>query len=144
LTGGWLDANKKIEESVALIKQYRQADGSLSSSYLQRGTHAGDYALRINTTGHTLEFLMLALDDEELTSPWVTRAVVRLCEDFRMTRSMDLECGSLYHAAHALQLYRLRRFGQAEAAEKQEKLAQPDSTTGENKNADTSDGRVVR
>ena len=25
---------------------------------------------------------------------------------------MDLECGSLYHAAHGLQLYRWRRFGQ--------------------------------
>lgn len=144
LTGGWLDASKKIEESIALIKQYRQADGSLSSSYLQRGTHAGDYALRINTTGHTLEFLVLALDDEELKSPWIKSAAVRLCEDFRRTRHMDLECGSLYHAAHALQLYRLRRFGQAEAADKQEKLAQPESAAGENKNADSSDGRVVR
>jgi hypothetical protein len=36
---------------------------------------------------------------------------VFLCDQFKRTRPIDLECGALYHAAHGLQLYRARRFG---------------------------------
>ena len=43
--------------------------------------------------------------------PWVTRAVMHLVGCFEKTQDFDLECGALYHAAHALELYRTRRFG---------------------------------
>ena len=38
-------------------------------------------------------------------------AVYFLCGVFEKTKSIDLECGALYHAAHALARYRQRRFG---------------------------------
>lgn len=41
----------------------------------------------------------------------MTRAADALCRLFDETRSMDLECGALYHAAHGLILYRERLFG---------------------------------
>ena len=54
---------------------------------------------------------MVVLDDKQLDEPWVKRAVLHLVECFEKTQNFDLECGALYHAAHGLDLYRLRRFG---------------------------------
>ncbi len=111
LEGGWLEAEKKIQESVAAAQRYQNADGSFSSNYFHGPGQAADVGVQINTTGHTLEFLMLALKDEELRQPWITRAVLFLCGKLEATRKLDLECGGLYHAAHGLVLYHQRRFG---------------------------------
>ena len=70
-----------------------------------------DIAVRISTTGHALEFLTVALSDEDLKQPWVTRAALNLVESLEKTKDFDLECGALYHAVHGLELYRARRFG---------------------------------
>lgn len=111
LEGGWLEAEKKIQESVAAAQRYQNPDGSFSSNYFHGPGQAADVGVQINTTGHTLEFLMLALNDEVLRQPWVTRAVLFLCNKLEATRKLDLECGGLYHAAHGLVLYHQRRFG---------------------------------
>jgi len=111
LTDGWQAAEEKIQKSIQSIKQYQQPDGSFSINYFDRAATSPDVAKRINTTGHQLELLAFALNDEQLAEPWVTRAVVHLCKLFEQTREMPIECGSLYHAAHGLQLYRVRRFG---------------------------------
>jgi hypothetical protein len=63
------------------------------------------------STGHTVEFLALSVTDEELNAPWMKRAVVKLCKLFQNTRAIDVECGSLYHAANGLRKYRERKFG---------------------------------
>lgn len=111
LQGGWAAADAKIQEAIALARQHQQPDGSLSSSYFARATASSDIALRMNTTGHVLEFLVLAMTDQQVREPWVTRAVWRLCDMFRQTRDLPVECGSLYHAAHGLALYRTRLYG---------------------------------
>jgi hypothetical protein len=111
LTGGWAAADEVIKESIDTIRRFQQSDGSLSTNYLLRAGTSADLALRINTTGHTLEFLALALDDKQLKEPWVTHAVVALCELFEQTKAVNLECGSLYHATHGLIEYYERRFG---------------------------------
>ena len=72
----------------------------------------GDAFERIIMPRPTVMFdLALALDDETLKQPWMVRAVDRLCDLFRQTKNIDLECGSLYHATHGLMEYRERRFG---------------------------------
>ena len=76
-----------------------------------------DLAQNLGTTGHILEFLALALTDEQLKEPWVRRAAANLCDLFRRTRNVPLECGALYHAAHGLVLYRSRMFGPRSDAE---------------------------
>ncbi len=111
LEGGWAAAQKVIDQAVAKAKQYQQPDGSFSASYFQRPARSPDIAVRIGTTGHTLEFLMFALTDKQVREPWVTRGVVALCKMLERTKSMPVECGALYHAIHGLQLYRMRRFG---------------------------------
>ena len=65
----------------------------------------------MSTTGHVFEFLAMGMTDEELKQPWMTEAANALCGLFEETREMPVECASLYHAAHGLILYRLRRFG---------------------------------
>jgi hypothetical protein len=71
--------------------------------------------LRLNTTGHTFEFLTLALDDEQFNQPWMTKSLVALLDMLERTQDFDLECGGLYHALHGLELYRLRKFGPPDA-----------------------------
>lgn len=112
LDGGWGAAKIIIDESIAAAKQYQQPDGSFSTNYFQRSASAADIAVRLNTTGHTFEFLALALPDDELSKPWMVRACVSLLKMFEMTKDLDQECGGLYHAAHGLRIYRARRFGE--------------------------------
>ena len=112
LERGWKSGQDRIDTAVQMMKEYQQPDGSFSSDYLRRPNGTADIGNRIGTTGHTLEFLVLALpNDYELRSPWVTEAVLRLCDMLEQTREYDLECGGLYHAARGLRLYRERRFG---------------------------------
>ena len=62
--------------------------------------------LRVLGNGHDRRRTQATLDDRGGQCP------VRLFEE---TREMPVECASLYHAAHGLKLYRLRRFGPPEA-----------------------------
>ena len=54
----------------------------------------------------TLEFLAVALTRDELAADWVTDGVTRLCEQINDIRRLNPDCGTIYHAAHGLMLYR--------------------------------------
>lgn len=111
LTGPWLAADERIRWAVNTARMFQLPSGAFSVDYFQRSSTSSDLVAHLGSTGHTLEFLSLALDKEELAEPWVARGALHLCEVFQNTRDLDLECGALYHAAHALVLYRLKRFG---------------------------------
>lgn len=111
LTGQWADVDHKIRDAADTARMYQQPSGSFSTNYFERPGNSPDVGLQISTTGHTLEFLTYALNDEDLKGAWVARAVARLCALLRQTQDMPLECGGLYHTAHGLLLYRERRFG---------------------------------
>ncbi|MEX2118941.1 MAG: ADP-ribosylation factor-directed GTPase activating protein isoform b [Pirellulales bacterium] len=108
LKGGWLAADKKIQEAVEAARRFQQPSGAFSTNYFQRAGTSADVGLRINTTGHALEFLAVALPQERLEEPWVAKAVAYLCGLLEQTQDLPLECGGLYHAAHGLALYRER------------------------------------
>ena len=108
LTGGWKAADDKIKNAIDTIKKNQQPDGSFSTNYFSRPGTSPDLMLRLSTTGHTLEFLTVSLTNKQLTEPWVTRAVDHLLGLLERTKDFDLECGSLYHSVHALDLYRIR------------------------------------
>ena len=63
---------------------------------------------KLSATGHVFEVVVMALDDERLAEPWVTRAADRLVTLLEQTADIDVECGALYHAAHGLAIYRER------------------------------------
>jgi hypothetical protein len=109
--GIWAEADQVIQQAVADARRYQNPDGSFSTRYFASPGSSPDLAQNLGSTGHILEFLALSLADSELREPWVRRAAAYLCDLFRMTRDLPLECGALYHAAHGLVLYRERLFG---------------------------------
>ncbi len=111
LAGGWALAKQVIEQAVTDARQYQNSDGSFSTRYFTSPGSSPDLAQNLGTTGHILEFLALSLNDQQLRQPWVQQAAANLCELFRLTRNVPLECGALYHAAHGLLLYRTRVYG---------------------------------
>lgn len=111
LEGVWKRLDERVTALIEKVQEYQNADGSLSSNYFNRPGKSVDLADAMGSAGHVLEFLMVALDDEQVREPWVTRAVLTQCKMFRSTKKVDLECGGLYHSASALRLYRERRFG---------------------------------
>lgn len=114
LTGGWQAAKETIDRAVKQAKEYQNADGSFSSNYFSGPGSNPDLKEMVGTTGHTLEFLALTLSPEELKEEWMQRAAAKLCDLFRKTKSIDLECAALFHASHGLMLYRQKVFGDRE------------------------------
>ena len=111
LTGTWQIADNQIQQAIQRAKATQNTDGSFSTTFLASQRSSVDLAENLGSTGHVLEFLVLAMSDEQLDQPWVQRAVARLAKIFELTKSVDLECGKLYHAAHGLALYRDRLYG---------------------------------
>jgi hypothetical protein len=111
IEGVWKRLDDRVAELVARAREYQNADGALSSNYFARPGKSVDLADAMGSAGHVLEFLTVALDDEALREPWVTRAVQAQCKMFRQTKKVDVECGALYHSASALRIYRERIYG---------------------------------
>ena len=109
--GPWKLADDKIKDSIDKARKFQNPDGSLSSNYLQRPGKTTDIALSLGSSGHILEFLTLAMTDEQLKEPWVKKAVLNMCALLKKTQEVPLECGALYHAVHGLVVYRERVFG---------------------------------
>ena len=113
-SGGWAAAQEVIDECVDRARRFQQADGSFSIHSFERPGTSADVFARLSATGHVFEVLSLALDDEQLADPWVTRAAERLVTLLEQTSDVDVECGALYHAAHGLLLYSDRVCGSTE------------------------------
>ena len=111
LTSGWADAHAVLEECIDRARRFQQADGSFSIHSFERPGRSADVFATLSSTGHVFEVLTVALDDERLDEPWVTRAAERLVTLLERTADVDVECGALYHAAHGLLLYSDRRCG---------------------------------
>jgi hypothetical protein len=111
LEGGWAVAQERVDWAVGAARANQLPSGGFSVHYFARPSDSADLSEHLGATGHTLEFLCLALDDEELAQAWIAHAANFLCGVFEKTKSIDLECGALYHAARGLSLYRQRRFG---------------------------------
>jgi len=130
LTGGWKDANDRVQFCVQKAKEHQQQDGSFSTGFFVRSATVPEISGVIHANGHTLEFLCWALTDAQLKEPWVSRAVDNLLGQLEVTKDVPVECGALYHAARGLQLYRGRRFGFPE-----EKVATPSASKVESASA---------
>lgn len=111
MEGAWERVDTFIKQSLAKVHEFQNEDGSLSANFLAKPGVSKDLPNAMHAVGHTLEFVILASTDEDLKQPWIQDAVRKLCELFRKTQSLDMECGALYHAAHGLILYRERMFG---------------------------------
>ena len=115
LEGGWAAAEQQIQEAIELARRYQQPDGSFSTSFFERPSTSPDVFARIGSTGHTFEFLAMALEQDRLHEPWMQRAADALVTLLEQTADVPVECGGLYHAAHGLVLYQARTCGSAGA-----------------------------
>jgi hypothetical protein len=105
---GWAAAEAVLEDCIKRARQFQQADGSFSVHSFERPGTSPDVFARLGATGHVFEVLAVALDDERLAEPWVTRAAERLTTLLERTADVDVECGALYHSCHGLAIYRQR------------------------------------
>lgn len=111
ITGGWKEAQDKVDDTVRRGREFQQPDGGFSVQFFERSASSNEIQLRINTSGHVFEFLAFALDDKDVRSDWMRRAALFLCNNLKAAKDLPLECGGLYHAAHGLIIYRERLFG---------------------------------
>jgi hypothetical protein len=85
-------------------------DGSFSTDWFRSAASAPDLGRRLQTTGHTLEWLVYSLPTEQLTDPRVVRAVDYLSGILLADPQRAWEIGTLGHGLHALALYDQRVF----------------------------------
>jgi hypothetical protein len=103
--GVWKDVAEKTVKYRDLARKYQNPDGSFSTAFFTGPGNAQVPDLRINTTGHTLEWLALALPDAELKKPWVQDAANALALMILDQQGGGIDAGSLYHAVHGLLIY---------------------------------------
>ncbi|QDU37440.1 hypothetical protein Mal4_17520 [Maioricimonas rarisocia] len=108
LHGAWLEADQKLKQHIAAAKALQNADGTFSTEFFKGRGFSYDFNERIKSSGHMLEWLMMALPSNRLDEEWVKRAVKAVANDLVTNSSQPAECGPLYHAVHSLVLYRDR------------------------------------
>lgn len=108
LRGTWFEADQKLRQYIELARSMQNSDGTFSSNFYKGPGFTQDMNSRFNTTGHTMEFLAVALPDNRLNEPWVRNAVNMLSRELLQHRRASVDCGPLYHSLNALRIYRDR------------------------------------
>jgi len=108
LRGTWRKADRNIKQHISLVRRYQNGDGTFSTNYFQGPQFSRDFDKRLSTSGHTLEWLMVALPSERLREDWVRRGVAAIAREMIENRHQPAKCGSLYHALDGLIIYRER------------------------------------
>lgn len=111
LRGVWLEADFKVQQYVETARRLQNKDGSFSGQYFKGPGQESDLNKRLGTSGHVLEFLAVALSDEQLRADWVHRAAVKVATDLVEGSQEPLKCGPMYHALDGLIIYRDRLQG---------------------------------
>lgn len=105
LVGVWLEAEHKIQRYIQTARMQQNSNGTLSSNYFRGREYKQDFDKRMASSGHLLEFLMMALPSRELNAPWVRRAIEATANDLMVNRKSFVSCSPLYHATSALSIY---------------------------------------
>lgn len=108
LRGYWLEADQKIQRYIEEARAMQNLDGSFSYDYFFQKSASENFQERLETTGHTLEFLMMALPDERLNEEWVRKAISLLANDLIENKDETVDYSALYHAIDGLVIYRNR------------------------------------
>ena len=109
LRGAWLEADQKLQRYITTVRRMQNQDGSFSTNWFKSTGYSTDVPERLNHSGHTIEWLMVALPKSELSQPWFRSGVRTLSDDILRSARISVDgkkVGGLYHALHALVLYR--------------------------------------
>ncbi len=134
--GVWLEAEYKIRRLINTARVQQNSNGMLSSNYFRGREYKRDFNKRLASAGHILEFLMMALPQDQLQEIWVRRAIHTTAEDLLKNRKSEVRCSPLYHAVNALKIFLDRVSPQqppevASTTETQDALKPLDDTTAE-------------
>ncbi len=105
LRGVWLQAEYKIRKYINTARMQQNADGTLSSNFFRGKEYDPDFNKRMASAGHVLEFLMIALPQNELGERWVRQAIEATARDLLNNRKAYVKCSPLYHSVNALNIY---------------------------------------
>lgn len=122
VNGEWQRAKTYLDAYHEHTFRFQNRDGSFSTSWFANPGDWGDIHRKLNTTGHTLEWLVFSLPRDQLTDPRVVRAVRFLNQLLWQYRTASWGVGPLGHALHALALYDERLFDGV-AGKRSEQLA---------------------
>jgi hypothetical protein len=111
MTSTWLLADNKIKRYITEAERLQSPDGSFSAAYFRGPEQAREFTKRLPANGHVLEFLMRSVPDEDLNKTWIRRGVESVATDLIDNRRTPCDCGPLFHALHALKLYKQRAAG---------------------------------
>ncbi|MEP3480711.1 MAG: class I SAM-dependent methyltransferase [Fuerstiella sp.] len=124
LRGVWLQSENKLRYYINTARRLQNPNGTLSSNYLRTREYNRDFNKRMASAGHVLEFLMLALPQNELNQRWVRRAIETTARDLLNNRKEYVKCSPLYHSVNALNIY-LDRVNPREEVPQTAKVASP-------------------
>ncbi len=111
LQGAWIAARQKLDNHIELARRMQNRDGSFSTEFFKTAGYSPEMGPRFKTSGHMLEWLMMALPPENLNDQWVRSAVMSVANDLVRWGGTGLDTadtGAMYHALHSLVLYRNR------------------------------------
>lgn len=108
LRGVWFEADQKIKRYIFEARALQNADGSFSTNHFSGPGYSDDFATRITTSGHQLEWLMIGLPQSKLKEDWIRKAIANVAKDLIDNRHVASDCGPLFHGMHALVVYRQR------------------------------------
>lgn len=136
LRGYWLEADQKIQRYIEEARAMQNLDGSFSYDYFFQKSASENFQERLETTGHTLEFLMMALPDKRLNEEWVRKAISLMANDIIENKDEPVDYSSLYHAIDGLVIYRNRM--------SPDHTAQLGSSNFSNKSSSKTDVKVLK
>ena len=111
LQGAWVAARQKLDDHIAASRRMQNQDGSFSTDFFRSTGWSAEMGPRFKSSGHMLEWLMMALPPEQLKEQWVRNGIKSVAEDLIRHGYVGLgtpDTGAMYHALHALVLYRNR------------------------------------
>jgi hypothetical protein len=105
MTGAYAEAARFVANYQNYAYRLQNADGSFSTEWFKGPGAEEDVDRRLKTTGHQLETLLYAANDQQLTYYRTVKAVNYLSNIMWANRDRNWEAGPLGHAIHALVLY---------------------------------------
>lgn len=108
LRGVWFEADQKIKRYIEEARSLQNTDGSFSANHFKGPGLSQDFPTRIATSGHQLEWLMVALPQSRLKEEWIRKGIQNVANDLIQNKHVSSDCGPLFHGVHGLVIYRQR------------------------------------
>ncbi len=105
IRGVWLQSEQQIQKCIQLARVQQQQNGQFSTKFFDGKATEEDFDKRIASSGHVLEFLMIALPQRQLDDSWVRRGIEATARDIIANRQEYVKCAPLYHAINGFRIY---------------------------------------